>query len=340
MELFVLVLFVVLLIAGYVFFKKVMTSDHSASASCGGCCSTLSFSGWINPSEQGGTLPTYYTFGSGISSQEASAPPVGQTTNYGTAPLILPIQLSSSNPPTASYNVTSPSNIYLRIPGSGPKRLSGLRYSLEYATADNFTFKDVPAIIGVWMGRGVDGFTSPQIRQTALVDNFMLRDSRAATSRMQQGSNMRDEVMVNGGDYVALVVELPGGATPENGAIFVTASVELCGATSSQPSPSSVAIVNGRGALKRGEAVGMSGGGVPTNESVGMSGGAVGGSTGLLTARAVEMNSGKKVSKERSATRHKIEHPSSVDRINDEESRVASAMQCQRPVPSYCSRCH
>lgn len=71
-------------------------------------------------------------------------------------------------------------------------------------------------------------FSRPLLQQTNLISNFHLYDTRSFESKFQQGENLTENLIVQGGDYIALVLLTPGNVgTISNVQIYVNASVEI-----------------------------------------------------------------------------------------------------------------
>lgn len=182
--------------------------------------------------------PVYATLGFGITAQaslNAAGFPgaiIGQP-EFSTVipPLLLPLQLTASNP-KPEFNIvpsTTPQDIYVRIPGVGQRFLRGLRMSIEYPTA--LAIPPLPLIspgpltIGIWAGSIPDGTTPPILSQTLLTVTIQAF-AQGNNSRFQSASNLTNIVPVQGGDYIAMVVYYPtvtvGPSHP-----YIEASVEL-----------------------------------------------------------------------------------------------------------------
>jgi hypothetical protein len=162
-------------------------------------------------------MPTQYTtLGFGISARaqiDAGIIPGDQASVDALNPLLLPVQLTSSNPPLPfNQPSTTPQDIYVRIPGTGQRFLQGLRFSIEYPRSlIEFGVAPPtpqPMVIGIWAGSIPDGYTPPVLSQTALTVTVNLFDPQALNSLFQSASNLNTIVPVQGGDYIALVVHL------------------------------------------------------------------------------------------------------------------------------------
>ena len=155
------------------------------------------FSGFIESGSQNSSN-NYFSFGSGVNNQTA-----GNSFKYNTVltPVSLPTQFSVNN----GRFITGPNDIYFRIPGVGSHKIRALRWSLEYSKADTGTLV-YSATIGIWSGPDNGGFNRPVLTQSSLITTFNYNDPGAATTRFQSGANLADDVTVNGGDYIALVL--------------------------------------------------------------------------------------------------------------------------------------
>jgi hypothetical protein len=187
--------------------------------------SPLIFGGIINSYVQGGgpTTGVYFTFGLGISNQY-NGPITG--TNLINVPLIMPVQFSSSN--SAANPTTQPNDIYVRVPGSGPRTIRALRWSIEYSI-ESATVTPLPAFIGLWTGPNPsDDVTPPVITRSTLFQQFPFGSN---ASKFQQGANLvpSDAVTVNGGDYISIALVISG--SPDINLIYVSGSVEISNST-------------------------------------------------------------------------------------------------------------
>ena len=194
--------------------------------------SPLLFSGWIRntsqfafPQLKQGPIALYYTFGLGISNQNGPTPFVGIRGNDTEIPLVLPIQFSPGN----VRDINEANDIYSRVPGVGPRILRGLRWSIEYSRIRSPELPPRPGtIIGIWSGPvPLSRFTPPSLVRTILVDIFDFFDPSSQATHFQSGANLVNEITVNGGDYIALVLLIPIGGTPDQTLSFVNASVEI-----------------------------------------------------------------------------------------------------------------
>jgi hypothetical protein len=205
--------------------------------------SPLVFSGWIREGNcciadnTRNTLPVIvkqegsslaYTFGLGISNQFSPPVSIGSRNNIVFGPLIIPTQFSSTGFPP-QLEITSPNDIYVRIPGTGPRTLRGLRWNVEYAKAQNPDLPSFPnTIIGIWAGSEPDSaFIPPTVTRSALVDTFTFNDPSASSSHFQQGRNLADSINVNGGDYIAAVLFIPDGTSANQALTYISISVEI-----------------------------------------------------------------------------------------------------------------
>jgi hypothetical protein len=186
--------------------------------------SPILFSGYFVMNTGGEASNTSVSFGSGVSNQTAIAP-VGVSSEFTGLPVVLPTQFNSSIP------LAHPNDVYYRVPGSGPRLIRGLRWSIEYAKARSRDLTPIPAIVGIWAGAAdPSAFVAPSITKSALVDNFTFYDPGANVSSFQQGANLADVVAVNGGDYIALVLNVLD-ITPDITIKFLSASAEISNST-------------------------------------------------------------------------------------------------------------
>jgi hypothetical protein len=205
------------------------------------CCpgSALLFSGFVAVNQCCATIgPQYNTLGLGIAafpgvntfqSIHGTAPLLGTTSKEINTPLLLPVQFTSSNK-GGDIAVTTPQDIYVRIPGTGRRFLRGLRCSIEYPKAIDFSFvvPTSPVIIGIWTGSIPDGFTPAILAQSALTVQLTFFDPQAAGSHFQSASNLTNVIAVNGGDYIAMVVLVTQTLGYAFGDLpYIEASVEL-----------------------------------------------------------------------------------------------------------------
>jgi hypothetical protein len=148
-------------------------------------------------------------------------------TNLINLPLIMPVQFSSSS--SVANPTTQPNDIYVRVPGSGPRTIRALRWSIEYSI-ESATVTPIPgALIGLWTGPNPsDDVTPPVLRRSSLFQQFGFGSN---ASKFQQGANLvpSDAVTVNGGDYISIALVISG--SPDINLIYVSGSVEISNST-------------------------------------------------------------------------------------------------------------